>query len=135
MITVKKQDNEMKARSQFTAIMMRLRKNKLAMLGLAILLFMAALALCADFIADYDTQVVGQDMGATILIIASLSFMGLGVKPPASEWGTMLYEGRDFLRQAPYLVLIPGTAITLAVISLNLLGDGLRDALDPRMKN
>lgn len=294
MITVKKQENEMKARSQFTAIMMRLRKNKLAMLGLAILLAMAILALCADFIADYDTQVVGQDMdarlegpsadhwfgtdqfgrdvfariihgarisltlsiiamaiavaigaiigaiagyfggfrdnilmrlmdillaippmlmsisivaalgqsmsnllialsiayipvfarvirssilsikdqefieasrccgsndwhiiikhiipnaigpiivkatlamGATILIIASLSFMGLGVKPPASEWGTMLYEGRDFLRQAPYLVLIPGTAITLAVISLNLLGDGLRDALDPRMKN
>ena len=74
-------------------------------------------------------------MGATILIIASLSFMGLGVKPPESEWGTMLYEGRDFLRQAPYLVLFPGCAITLSVISLNLLGDGLRDALDPRMKN
>ena len=74
-------------------------------------------------------------MGSTILIIASLSFMGLGVQPPESEWGTMLYEGRDYLRQAPYLVLFPGTAITLAVISLNLLGDGLRDALDPRLKN
>ncbi len=74
-------------------------------------------------------------MGATILIIASLSFMGLGIQPPASEWGTMLYEGRDFLRQAPYLVIFPGAAITLAVISLNLLGDGLRDALDPRLKN
>jgi len=74
-------------------------------------------------------------MGSTILIIASLSFMGLGVKPPSPEWGTMLYEARDFLKQAPYLVLFPGGAITLAVISLNLLGDGLRDALDPRLRN
>jgi peptide/nickel transport system permease protein len=74
-------------------------------------------------------------MGATILIIASLSFMGLGIKPPAPEWGTMLYEGRDYLRQAPYLILFPGAAITISVISLNLLGDGLRDALDPRMKD
>ena len=74
-------------------------------------------------------------MGSTILIIASLSFMGLGVKPPSPEWGTMLYEGRDFLKQAPYLVLFPGSAITLAVVSLNLLGDGLRDALDPRLRN
>lgn len=294
MIVLKKSNEEFKARSQFTAVMLRLRKNKLAMIGLAILLFMAIIALSADFIADYDTEVIGQNisqrlqtpsaehwfgtdqfgrdvfarivhgsrisltlsiiamaiavaigavigaiagyfggirdnilmrlmdillaippmlmsisivaalgqsmpnlltalaiayipvfarvirssilsikdqefieasrccgssdwhiitkhiipnaigpiivqatlaMGATILIIASLSFMGLGVKPPASEWGTMLYEGRDFLRQAPYLVLFPGAAITLAVISLNLLGDGLRDALDPRLKN
>lgn len=74
-------------------------------------------------------------MGSTILIIASLSFMGLGIKPPAPEWGTMLYEGRDYLRQAPYLILFPGAAITVSVISLNLLGDGLRDALDPRLKN
>lgn len=74
-------------------------------------------------------------MGAVILIISSLSFMGLGVKPPAPEWGTMLYEGRDFLRQAPYLTLFPGAVITIAVISLNLLGDGLRDALDPRLKD
>lgn len=294
MIEMKKQNDEIKARSQFVAVMMRLRKNKLAMLGLAILLFMAVIAICADLIADYETQVIAQNvserlqgpsaehwfgtdqfgrdvfarivhgarisltlsiiamaiavaigavigaiagyfgglrdnilmrfmdillaippmlmsisivaalgqsmtnlltalsiayipvfarvirssilsikdqefieasrccgsndwhiivkhiipnaigpiivqatlaMGATILIIASLSFMGLGVKPPASEWGTMLYEGRDFLRQAPYLVLFPGAAITLSVISLNLLGDGLRDALDPRLKN
>lgn len=74
-------------------------------------------------------------MGSVILIISSLSFMGLGVKPPAPEWGTMLYEGRDFLRQAPYLTLFPGAAITIAVVSLNLLGDGLRDALDPRLKD
>lgn len=74
-------------------------------------------------------------MGSSILIISSLSFMGLGVEPPAPEWGTMLYDGRDLLRQHPYLVLFPGAAIALAVLSLNLLGDGLRDALDPRLKN
>lgn len=289
-----KNNSEIKARGQFSSVLIRLKKNKLAMLGLGILLFMAIIAACAGIIADYDTEVIGQNMaerlqgpsaehwfgtdqfgrdvfariifgarisltlsiiamtiavavgaiigaiagyfgglkdnllmrfmdillaippmlmsisivaalgqsmsnllialsiayipvfarvirssilaikdqefieasrccgssdwhiiikhvipnaigpiivqatlamGATILIIASLSFMGLGVKPPASEWGTMLYEGRDFLRQAPYLVLFPGCAITLSVISLNLLGDGLRDALDPRMKN
>ena len=294
MIFLKKQNEEFKARSQFSQVMHRLMKNKLAMLGLAILLFMIAIAAGADFIADYETEVIGQNMaerlqgpsaehwfgtdqfgrdvfarivhgarisltmsiiamtiavaigsiigaiagyfggfrdnilmrfmdillaippmlmsisivaalgqsmsnllialsvayipvfarvirssilslkdqefveasrccgsndahiiakhiipnaigpiivqatlamGATILIIASLSFMGLGVKPPASEWGTMLYEARNFMRQAPYLVLFPGGVITLAVISLNLLGDGLRDALDPRMKN
>lgn len=288
------ENTEYKARSQFTSVMHRLKKNRLAMLGLTILLIMAAVAVFAGLIADYDTDVIGQDtanrlqgpsgehwfgtdqfgrdvfariifgarysltlsiiamliavaigaiigsiagfyggirdnilmrlmdillaippmlmsisivaalgqsmanllialsiayipvfarvirssimsikdqefieaakccgssdkhiifkhiipnaigpiivqatlaMGATILIIASLSFMGLGIQPPASEWGTMLYEGRDFLRQAPYLVIFPGAAITLAVISLNLLGDGLRDALDPPLKN
>ncbi len=291
---MKKNNDELKARSQFTAVMMRLKKNKLAMLGLGILLVMAAAAIIAGFAVDYDADVIGQNMsermqtpsaehwfgtdnlgrdifgrilygarisltlsiiamaiavaigaligsiagyfggfkdnilmrlmdillaippmlmsisivaalgqsmsnllialsiayipvfarvirstilsikdqefveasrccgsndwhiiikhiipnaigpiivqatlamGASILIIASLSFMGMGVEPPAPEWGTMLYEGRDFMRQAPYLVLFPGGAITLAVISLNLLGDGLRDALDPRMKN
>ena len=74
-------------------------------------------------------------MGSTILIISSLSFMGMGIQPPQPEWGTMLYEGRDLIRTSPYLVIIPGVAIALAVLSLNLLGDGLRDALDPRLKN
>ena len=74
-------------------------------------------------------------MGSTILIISSLSFMGMGIQPPQPEWGTMLYEGRDLIRTSPYLVIFPGVAIALAVLSLNLLGDGLRDALDPRMKN
>ena len=74
-------------------------------------------------------------MGSTILIISSLSFMGMGIQPPQPEWGTMLYEGRDLIRTSPYLVIIPGIAIALAVLSLNLLGDGLRDALDPRLKN
>ena len=74
-------------------------------------------------------------MGSTILIISSLSFMGMGIQPPQPEWGTMLYEGRDLIRTSPYLVIFPGIAIALAVLSLNLLGDGLRDALDPRRKN
>lgn len=74
-------------------------------------------------------------MGAAILVISSLSFMGLGIEPPAPEWGTMLYEGRDVIRSSPYLVIFPGIAIALSVMSLNLLGDGLRDALDPRLKN
>ena len=73
-------------------------------------------------------------MGSTILIISSLSFMGMGIQPPQPEWGTMLYEGRDLIRTSPYLVIFPGIAIALAVLSLNLLGDGLRDALDPKMK-
>ncbi len=74
-------------------------------------------------------------MGSTILIISSLSFMGLGVAPPTPEWGTMLYEGRDYIRHVPHVIIFPGITIALAVMSLNLLGDGLRDALDPRLKN
>ena len=74
-------------------------------------------------------------MPLVFLIISSLSFMGMGIQPPQPEWGTMLYEGRDLIRTSPYLVIFPGIAIALAVLSLNLLGDGLRDALDPRMKN
>ena len=74
-------------------------------------------------------------MGSSILTISSLSFMGMGIQPPQPEWGTMLYEGRDLIRTCPYLVVFPGIAIAVSVLSLNLLGDGLRDALDPRLKN
>ena len=74
-------------------------------------------------------------MGSSILTISSLSFMGMGIQPPRPEWGTMLYEGRDLIRTSPYLVIFPGAAIAVSVLSLNLLGDGLRDALDPRLKN
>ena len=74
-------------------------------------------------------------MGSSILTISSLSFMCMGIQPPQPEWGTMLYEGRDLIRTSPYLVIFPGAAIAVSVLSLNLLGDGLRDALDPRLKN
>lgn len=75
------------------------------------------------------------NMATTILAIASLSFIGLGVQPPTPEWGSMLSEAREFMRRFPYLVVSPGVSIVLAVLSLNLIGDGLRDALDPRLKN
>ncbi|MGH7337856.1 MAG: ABC transporter permease, partial [Myxococcota bacterium] len=61
-----------------------------------------------------------------------LSFIGLGAQPPTPSWGAMVAEGRDLLRVAPWVSLVPGIAIGLAVLGLNLLGDGLRDALDVR---
>lgn len=70
-----------------------------------------------------------------IMLAASLSFIGLGVEPPTPEWGAMLSEGREYMRYSPYIVAFPGLAIVLSALSLNLLGDGLRDALDPRLKN
>ncbi len=74
------------------------------------------------------------DVASAILSASSLSFLGLGVQPPASEWGAMLNEGRQYLRAAPWITLFPGLAIMLSVLSINMLGDGLRDALDPRLK-
>ncbi len=74
-------------------------------------------------------------MGTMILTVSSLSFVGLGIQPPSPEWGTMLAEGKDQMRYFPHLVTIPGLAIIVAVLSLNMVGDGLRDALDPRLKN
>jgi peptide/nickel transport system permease protein len=69
-----------------------------------------------------------------IVVEASLSFLGLGVPPPAASWGTMLNDGRKYMESAPHLVIFPGLAISLAVLGFNLLGDGLRDVLDPRLK-
>lgn len=73
-------------------------------------------------------------VATAILSIASLSFLGLGIKPPTPEWGLMLSSGRQFLRDAWWMTFFPGLAIMLTVLSLNLLGDGLRDALDPKLK-
>ena len=74
-------------------------------------------------------------VGTCIMMGASLSFVGLGVQPPIPEWGSMVSEARNFLRQNPSLALYPGVCIMISVLSCNLLGDGLRDALDPRQKN
>ena len=71
----------------------------------------------------------------SILTLASLSFLGLGVQPPTPEWGSMLSGARGQLRYYPHLGIFPGLAIIMAVMSLNLVGDGLRDALDPRLRN
>jgi ABC-type dipeptide/oligopeptide/nickel transport system permease subunit len=72
-------------------------------------------------------------LGFAILVAAGLGFLGLGVQPPTAEWGTMLGEGRQYVFRAPGLTMYPGLAIFLAVLGFNLFGDGLRDALDPRM--
>ena len=69
-----------------------------------------------------------------ILSASTLSFLGLGAQAPMPEWGKMLSEGRNNFRDYPYLVLAPGVVIMLTVFSLNMIGDGLRDALDPRLK-
>jgi peptide/nickel transport system permease protein len=74
------------------------------------------------------------DVAAAILAASSLSFLGLGVQPPTAEWGSMLNEGRSYLRAAPWMTLFPGLAIMVSVLAINMLGDGLRDALDPRLK-
>jgi len=73
-------------------------------------------------------------VASAILQATTLSFLGLGVQPPNPEWGAMISSGRSFLRDYSYLTTFPGIAIMLTVFSLNLLGDGLRDALDPRLK-
>lgn len=75
------------------------------------------------------------NLGTAILTASSLSFLGLGVTPPDPEWGAMLSTGRDVIRAHPLQVFIPGIAITLVVMSFSLVGDGLRDALDPKLKN
>ncbi len=75
------------------------------------------------------------NLGTAILVAAGLGFLGLGVRPPTPEWGTMLGEGRSYIFSAWYVATFPGAAIFLAVLGFNLLGDGLRDALDPRLKN
>ena len=75
---------------------------------------------------------LSQDMGYAILNIAALSFIGLGAQPPSPEWGAMIVAGRDFLRTAWWTCAFPGLAITVAVLGFNFVGDGLRDALDPR---
>jgi peptide/nickel transport system permease protein len=73
-------------------------------------------------------------LAVVVLIAAGLSFLGLGVQPPSPEWGAMLNEGRAYLQTAPLISIFPGLAIMILVLAFNLLGDGLRDALDPRMK-
>jgi peptide/nickel transport system permease protein len=73
-------------------------------------------------------------VGGAILFAAALGFLGLGAQPPAPEWGAMISDGIPFLRQSPHMVFFPGMAIMITVLGFNLLGDGLRDALDPQMR-
>jgi len=78
---------------------------------------------------------VTMQIGASILVAASLSFIGLGAPPPLPEWGAMLSGGRSLMREYPMLVLYPGLMIMITVLAFNVFGDGLRDALDPRLKD
>ena len=208
---------DLKKRSQFWDIWRRLRRNKLAMLGLIIVLVLVLSAIFANFIAPYDyaqqdltnmkawpsrehllgTDDYGRDIlsriiyggrvsllvailsivfglivggilgisagyfggiydgtvmrimdivspvivestlriGGCILMISSLSFIGLGVQPPTPEWGSMLSAGRALIRSFWPIVTFPGLAIMLTLFGFNLFGDGLRDALDPKLKN
>ena len=71
-------------------------------------------------------------ISAAILNTAALGFLGLGVQPPYAEWGDMLGRARSFIFEAPYMLIFPGIAITITVLAFNLLGDGLRDAFDPK---
>ena len=74
-------------------------------------------------------------MASMILDAAALGFLGMGVPPPTPEWGMMLNEGRLHIRSAPHIIITPGIVILMVAVSFNMLGDGLRDALDPRLKN
>ena len=74
------------------------------------------------------------NIGTTIILLSGMSFLGLGIQAPTPEWGSMLSSARTYIRDYSYLCMFPGLAIMLTILSLNLLGDGLRDALDPRLK-
>lgn len=74
-------------------------------------------------------------IATAIIEAAALGFLGLGAQPPDPEWGKMLSDSRQFIQKAPWTVIFPGMSIMLTVLGFNLMGDGLRDVLDPRMKN
>ena len=74
-------------------------------------------------------------IGRAIINAAGLSFLGLGAQPPTPEWGAILSNGQNFLRGAPWVATFPGIAIALLVLGFNLIGDGLRDAFDPKMRS
>jgi peptide/nickel transport system permease protein len=74
------------------------------------------------------------ETGTAILSVSALSFLGFGAQPPTPEWGAMLADSREFIQSDPWIVALPGLAILITVVAINLTGDGLRDALDPKMR-
>ena len=74
-------------------------------------------------------------IASMMLSAAGLSYLGMGIQPPSPEWGSMLSEAREYMRTAPHMLLFPGLCIMIAALSLNLIGDGLRDALDPKLRD
>ena len=77
---------------------------------------------------------VSLDIGSIILYCASLSFLGLGAQPPSPDWGAMISDGKNYLQYAPWMALFPGLAIAVSALGFNMMGDGIRDLLDPRMR-
>lgn len=104
--------------------------SRVAGAGVARLMFLTVLPNCMA------PLIVNATLGfsSAILETAALGFLGLGVQQPTPEWGTMLSAARDYIQRAPWVVTLPGLAILVSVLSINLMGDGLRDALDPRLK-
>ena len=90
----------------------------------------ALLPPCKEHI--FGTDKMGRDIGSMMLELAARSFLGFGAKPPAPEWGYMLNEGRECMQSAPWLMIFPGLAIFVVVVVFNMLGDSIRDILDPR---
>ena len=86
---------------------------------------------------SWQPLIVATTMGvaSNILQLAALSYIGLGIQPPTPEWGAMLSSARDYIRLYPYQLVFPGIAIAISVLCLNLFGDGLRDAIDPKLKD
>ena len=93
---------------------------------------------CTHVLPNISSQIIVQvtiQLGLAILTEAGLSFLGLGMPPPVPTWGRMLADAQTYLGQAPWLAVLPGLAIALAVLGFNMLGDGLRDLFDPRDRN
>ena len=104
---------------------------RLAGAGLFRLMFVTVLPNCMAPLIVQATL----SFSSAILDAAALGFLGLGVQPPTPEWGTMLASARDYIERAWWVVSLPGLTILLSVLAINLMGDGLRDALDPKLKN
>lgn len=85
-------------------------------------------------IASKVIVLMSLDLGGVILFCSALSFLGLGAQPPSPDWGAMISDGKDYLRYAPWMSFFPGLAIALSAVAFNLLGDGLRDLIDPHMR-
>jgi dipeptide transport system permease protein len=104
--------------------------SRIAGAGTARLMFDTVLPNCAAPLIVQGTL----GFSTAILDAAALGFLGLGAQPPTPEWGTMLANAREFIQRAPWVVTFPGLAILITVLAINLIGDGLRDALDPKLK-
>lgn len=89
------------------------------------------------FLANVAPKILvmmSMDIGSIILYCASLSFLGLGAQPPSPSWGVMISDGKDYIRYAPWMAIYPGVAVAITALGFNMIGDGLRDRIDPRMR-